>query len=276
MSTQEESGQTTTLTARPSSSRSFRRAFGFGAVGWLVVSSLAVAHNHTRRPGIIFGELLAPVLLRAVVAGNVGRVVRTRRTWPLVIAVFLFAWFVLRFLIVVTLRLQSWIGILVATVAKANFCQAVRSGKGIYLLGRQSDREASKLMFKYLYEIAFEVAPREAQAYTRTDQFLHDSLLTGQSGAALKRTFQSGWKLGYARALHKRLEAKRGQLLAGAREQGLIRIDRLERSLEEAIKLHFPSLRKSGGVRTKGVSGYQAGQKYGSEVGINSRKRLQA
>ena len=81
-----------------------------------------------------------------------------------------------------TLRLKNWIGILVATVAKANFCQAVRSGKGIYLVGRQSDREASKLMFQYLYEIAVEVAPREAQAYTRMEQFLRDSLLSGQSG----------------------------------------------------------------------------------------------
>jgi hypothetical protein len=173
-----------------------------------------------------------------------------------------------------TLRLQSWIGILVATVAKANFCEAVRSGKGIYLVGRQSDREASKLLFKYLYEIALEVAPLEAQAYMRTHRFLRDALLSRQSGAVLKRTFQSGWKLGYASALHKRLEANRGQLLAGAAAQGLIRIDQLERSLEEAIKLHFPSLRKSGEVSTKGVSGYRAGQKYGSEVGINSRKRL--
>jgi len=120
------------------------------------------------------------------------------------------------------------------------------------------------------------VAPREAQAYARTEQYLRDSLLSGQSGAVLKRTFQSGWKLGYASALHKRLEAKRGQLLAGAGEQGLIRINQLERSLKEALKLHFPSLRKGGAVSTKGVSGYRAGQKYGSEVGINSRKRLQA
>jgi len=72
MSTQEESGQTTTLTARPSSSRSFRRAFGFGAVGWLVVSSLAVAHNHTRRPGIIFGELLGTSLIAGCCRGKCG------------------------------------------------------------------------------------------------------------------------------------------------------------------------------------------------------------
>jgi len=101
MSIQEESGQTTILTARPTSSRSFRKAFGFGVIWWLVVSSLAVAHNHTRRPGIIFGELPGTSLIAAVVAGTVGRVVRTRRTWLVVIAVFLFAWFVLRSLIVV-------------------------------------------------------------------------------------------------------------------------------------------------------------------------------
>jgi hypothetical protein len=174
-----------------------------------------------------------------------------------------------------TLRLQSWIGILVAAVAKANFCNAVRSGKGICLLGRASDREACKLTFRYLYEIALEVAPREAQAYAMTDQFLHDRLLTGQSGAVLMRTFQSGWKLGYASALYTRLEAQRGQVLAGVREQCLVRIDQLEKAVAEATKVYFPFLRKSGAVRTKGVNGYRAGQKYGSEIGINSGKRLQ-
>ena len=40
-------------------------------------------------------------LIAAVVAGTVGRLVRTRRTWLIVVAVFLFAWFALRFLLVV-------------------------------------------------------------------------------------------------------------------------------------------------------------------------------
>jgi len=62
----------------------------------------------------------------------------------------------------------------------------------------------------------------------------------------------------------------------GTGEQGLIRIEQLQRPLVEAIKLHFPPLRKGAGVRTKRVSGYRAGQKYGSEVGINSSKRLRS
>jgi hypothetical protein len=101
MSNLEDSGQNAVLTPKPTSSRSFRKAFGLGAVWWIVVSTVAVAHNPTRRPGIIFGELLGPSLIAAVVSGTVGRLVRTRRTWLLVVAIFLFVWFAVRLTIVV-------------------------------------------------------------------------------------------------------------------------------------------------------------------------------
>src|SRR5260370_4334014 len=101
MSNPVENGQQTTLMQKPPSSRPFRKAFGFGAVWWVVVSSVGVVLSHTHRPGIIFGAQLGTSLIAAVIAGTAGRLIRTRRTCLLVGAVFLFAWFTLRFLIVV-------------------------------------------------------------------------------------------------------------------------------------------------------------------------------
>lgn len=101
MSNPVENGHQTTLMQKPPSSRPFRKAFGFGAVWWVVVSSVGAVLSHTHRPGIIFGAQLGTSLIAAVVAGTAGRLVRTRRTWPLVVVVFLFVWFALRFFTVV-------------------------------------------------------------------------------------------------------------------------------------------------------------------------------
>jgi hypothetical protein len=95
-----ENSQQTTLPQKPPSPRPFRKAFGFGMVWWIVVSSVGVALSHTRRPGIIFGAQLGTCLIAAVVAGTAGRLIRTRATWLLVVAAFLFVWFALRFLII--------------------------------------------------------------------------------------------------------------------------------------------------------------------------------
>jgi hypothetical protein len=101
MSGPEDTSRKTVPNPRANSPHSFHNAFGFGAVWWVVVSSIAVAHNRTRPPGIIFGELLGTSLLAAIVAGIAGRLVRTRRPWLLIVAVFLFVWFAARFAIVV-------------------------------------------------------------------------------------------------------------------------------------------------------------------------------
>jgi hypothetical protein len=85
---------------KPPSRHAFRKAFMFAAVWWLVLSLLAVRHNHTRPPGFIFGELLLPSLIAAVAAGTAGRM-RGRAVWPLVIVVFCLVWFLVRFAAVV-------------------------------------------------------------------------------------------------------------------------------------------------------------------------------
>jgi hypothetical protein len=86
---------------KPPSRHAFRKAFVFGAVWWLVLSLLAVSHNHTWPPGFIFGELLLPSLIAAVAAGTVGRMMRGRAVWPLVITIFCAVWFLVRFAAVV-------------------------------------------------------------------------------------------------------------------------------------------------------------------------------
>ena len=86
---------------KPSSRHAFRKAFLFGAVWWLILSLLAVRHSHTRPPGFIFGELLLPSLIAAVAAGTIGRLIRGRAVWPVVIVVFCAVWFLVRFAAVV-------------------------------------------------------------------------------------------------------------------------------------------------------------------------------
>jgi hypothetical protein len=64
--------------------------------------------------GIIFGELLGTSVVAAIVAETVGRLVRIRRTWFLVVAVFLLVWFAVRFAIVVNHMVTGHLGALVA------------------------------------------------------------------------------------------------------------------------------------------------------------------
>jgi hypothetical protein len=86
---------------QPHSTRTFRKAFAFGALWWIAFSLVGIGYNHTHPPGYIFGEFLVPSLVGALIAGAVGRIVRVRAVWPLVIAVFLIAWFIVRLAMVV-------------------------------------------------------------------------------------------------------------------------------------------------------------------------------
>jgi hypothetical protein len=86
-------------TPRLGSSHTFRKAFAVGTIWWIVVSLAAAAHNRSHPPGYLFGELLAPSLIAAAIAGAAGRLSRTRRTWFVIISVFLFTWFGIRLLL---------------------------------------------------------------------------------------------------------------------------------------------------------------------------------
>lgn len=84
-----------------SSSHSFRKAFALGATWWIVASLVASAHNNIHSSGHIFGELLVPSVAAARIAGAAARMTRVRMVWVVIIAVFLAAWFAIRFAAVV-------------------------------------------------------------------------------------------------------------------------------------------------------------------------------
>jgi hypothetical protein len=101
MSNADDNRQKTVMTPKQTSSHSFRRAFAFGAVWWIVVSLVATANNRARSPGFIFGEMLSPSLIAGAVAGTAGHLIRVRSVWLLIGAVFLLVWFAVRLAVVV-------------------------------------------------------------------------------------------------------------------------------------------------------------------------------
>lgn len=164
-----------------------------------------------------------------------------------------------------TNRSQSWVGVLVNAVAKSNFCRTVgsRIGNGCTIIGKPSDRTATKVLFKYLYDTCLEAAPE----HTR----IHCSFGTTQE----KTNFTKGFKFGFSVAIAERLKVEKTKLKAAAHEQGLIRIDQLEKAVDAKVHEEFPRLQQSRPT-TRNYEGYAAGKVYGGAVGINSTKRLSA
>lgn len=159
----------------------------------------------------------------------------------------------------------GWIGVLTEAVTRANFCRAVgqRGGNGITLIGKASDRAAAKAMMQYLYDACVEAAPIHTQKHCF-------------GGSGDKRSFTLAFKMGFACAIAARLKAQKAQLAAGAGEQGLIRIDQLERQVTAKMKETFPSLRKERASMPASHSGFQTGKAYGAAIGVIPTKRLRA
>ncbi len=127
-------------------------------------------------------------------------------------------------------------------------------------MGRKSDCEAAKLLFVYLYESCVESARSAGSAPWRPQT---------------RRAFVSAFKVGFAHAICDRLETKRAELKAAATEHALVRIDQMERRVEEKFKELFPGARSlNNGPRAVNAEGYWAGKRYGTSIGINSTKRL--
>jgi Protein of unknown function (DUF2786) len=160
---------------------------------------------------------------------------------------------------------DKWVGILLQAIAEANFCKVLRKRTGsnkFALVGRASDRQTTTTLYAYLIKACLEMAPREAD--------MNDA--TGDN----KRTFISSFKLGFACAISERLQVKRVELKAATSEQGLMRIDQLELATAKKFKEMFPNTVSCGGAKFYNRSGFEAGESYGSRVGINSTKRLGA
>jgi len=174
---------------------------------------------------------------------------------------------------------QTWVGILMEAVTRANFCRAIGTrGKGnsYTVFGRESDRIAAKSTFSYLYGACLEAAPEATRAYEYSEQFRADHARDGyySSRATLKRRFTQGFKAGFASGIAARLRSQVVSLKASAGEQGLIRIDQLAQQVDAKVKDTFPRTQKSSSSMPKGRSGYNAGKAYGGSIGINSTKRL--
>lgn len=178
-----------------------------------------------------------------------------------------------------SIRGQGWIGILMQAITRANFCRAIRTARGnsYTILGKESDRAAAKALFLYLYEACVEAVPMQVADYYMSGRMAKDKSYNPYTADhVLKRTFASAFKIGFASAIADRLAVQNIALKAGVGERGLIRIDQLERKVEEKMDEMFPDRVTGGITSTKGRSGYEAGKSYGSAIGINSTKRLGA
>lgn len=163
---------------------------------------------------------------------------------------------------------DNWIGILLMGVCESNFCKLIRShGSNTFnIVGRSTDRAATVAMFSYLSRACIEMAPREAII---------------QGVYERHRSFVSSFKLGFAGAIQRRLARKREELkaglaLGGKQEQGLMRIDQMEKAVESKFKEFHPDAVTCAPARTYHHGGYRAGRTYGESVGINNTKRLGA
>jgi hypothetical protein len=174
-------------------------------------------------------------------------------------------------------RDAGWVQILLGAVAQANFCKMIRMAppnRRLYgrvpgyfvLVGRKSDCDAAKALFGYLYESCVTAARNEAASVDFTESFFDFET---------RGTFIGAFKAGFADAIWHRLETKRSELKAAASEQALVRIDQMERRVEDKVRELFPKLGEPQARRwPANADGYLAGQKYGSAIGINAAKRL--
>jgi len=158
---------------------------------------------------------------------------------------------------------ENWLGILLNTLCKANFCKVIRSAVNRYtVVGRLSDRNTVSMLFIYLSKAAMEMSKQAA----------NDRALDGS-----KRSFITSFKLGFASAIGERLRVTTQELKAGAQEQGLMRIDQLEKKVADTYHEMFPhAVFSSRSVSCKNYSGYNAGKAYGHAVGIGGGPRLKA
>jgi len=156
-----------------------------------------------------------------------------------------------------------WVSTLLNACAKANFCKVLkhRGGKNMMtIVGRASDRAAASALFVYLSKACIEMAPREAD-------------MNGAYEKIERRTWISSFKLGYAGAIYHRLDSKR-DLALQSNSTALMRIDQMEKVVEEKFKELFPKTVNTGGRRASNRDGFYAGKEYGSKIGINSTNRL--
>ena len=158
-------------------------------------------------------------------------------------------------------RYETWTGVLINGICKANFCKVIRTRPNIFnVVGRRSDRTAVMTLFVYLSKACIEMAPREASA------------ACGPFGD--KRGFISSFKLGFASAICQRLRTKLAELKSSTQEQGLMRIDQIERAVSQKYMELYPHTRTGGYSCARNRDGYSAGRAYGQSVGINSTLRL--
>lgn len=159
---------------------------------------------------------------------------------------------------------DNWISLLISGIARANFCKVLQKYQSncFSIVGSPTDRATTIALFSYLSNACLEMAPREADAKW--------------DGTGTRRSYISSFKLGFGGAIYDRLEVKKAELKAGAQEQGLIRLDQIEKAVNEKFKELFPNTSRPAGARLYNRNGYDAGHAYGSVVGINGMKRLGA
>ena len=147
-------------------------------------------------------------------------------------------------------------------LCKANFCKVIRSATNRYtVVGRLTDRNGVCSLFVYLSKAAMEMSKQQA----------YDRSLNGS-----RSSFITSFKLGFASAIGERLRVTTQELKAGAAEQGLMRIDQLEKKVADTYHNMFPRACASRRVSSRNYSGYSAGKAYGHSVGIGGGPRLKA
>ncbi len=160
---------------------------------------------------------------------------------------------------------QSWVGILLGAAAKANFCDVIGAARGnsYYMIGRDSDKQIARQLFKYLYDICIEVVETELSAYRASMDYAYQ--IADKSPASVSKRLTADRD-----EARKKLKAGNQQ---GGNEAGLIRLDHIVKAVEDFKDKAHPHVHTSS-VSTRGHHGYERGKAYGSAVGLSSTPRL--
>jgi hypothetical protein len=163
-------------------------------------------------------------------------------------------------------RKKTWLTLLIEAVTRANFCRAEHyiATNDVIILGRKSDRLAAVAMIRYLHDACLECADINTKAYEVESVF--DS----------KRKYRNGFKLGFAHAIGQRLTVEKDKLVAALGEQGLIRLDRVEKAIDDEFRKRDTTERRPLPIDPGSYKGFVAGKEYGWKIGINAKSRLKA
>jgi len=164
-------------------------------------------------------------------------------------------------------RFSTWRTELLNSVSDAHYCHILKvSGTGVYyIIGKQTNRQATILMFTYLANVVeFECKSHMASLS-----------LTKQEG----KTYANSFKLGMVHRLRQRLTEKKNSIILESKSNALIKVDPYTLSKAENndyIRSKFRVTQQQESNSRINGSAYAQGDRAGNRVGLNGSRAITA